>query len=260
MKTEDVVGLVITGMFVAMLVLESLVPARHYPKRTLWRVRGVLQFVAIAVIATLLPMLLPTKWVETHRLLHLESIGVLPGVLLGWLVLSFANYLWHRSTHRFDVLWRVFHQLHHAPQRLDIAGSTLFHPFDIVTYILISTVVTTLVIGLSAEASATVAIVAQFYAYFQHLNVKTPSWLGYLIQRPEAHFIHHQRDVHGYNYGDLPLWDLLFGTFKNPTHFGAGDVGFEHPHDGRYGAMLAFRDVSQMASEASKPSQQQPPR
>ena len=76
------------------------------------------------------------------------------------------------------------------------------------------------------------------------MNVKTPRILGYLIQRPEAHFVHHAREIHAYNYGDLPLWDLLFGTFKNPAGYGAGDVGFDAPADGRYGAMLAFRDVS----------------
>lgn len=103
---------------------------------------------------------------------------------------------------------------------------------------------TTLVLGLDPAAAAATAFVAQFYASFQHLNVRTPRWLGYLIQRPESHFVHHARGVHGFNYADLPLWDLLFGTFRNPARFGAGEVGFEAPADGRYGAMLAFRDVS----------------
>jgi len=76
------------------------------------------------------------------------------------------------------------------------------------------------------------------------MNVRTPRVLGYLIQRPEAHFVHHQRDVHAYNYGDFPLWDLLFGTFRNPAEFGKEDVGFADPADRRLGAMLAFRDVS----------------
>jgi sterol desaturase/sphingolipid hydroxylase (fatty acid hydroxylase superfamily) len=56
--------------------------------------------------------------------------------------------------------------------------------------------------------------------------------------------VHHAREVHAYNYGDLPVWDLLFGTFENPAAYGTGDVGFDAPADRRYGAMLAFRDVS----------------
>ena len=74
--------------------------------------------------------------------------------------------------------------------------------------------------------------------------MKTPPWLGYVIQRPEAHFVHHARGVHTYNYGDLPIWDILFGTFRNPANFGTGDTGFESPADGRYGAMLLLSEVS----------------
>jgi hypothetical protein len=71
----------------------------------------------------------------------------------------------------------------------------------------------------------------------------------------------HQRDVHAYNYGDFPLWDLLFGTFRNPAEFGKEDVGFAEPADRRLGAMLAFRDVSsavgtriQKQGDAARPS------
>ncbi|RZM77064.1 hypothetical protein C3B51_16910 [Pseudoalteromonas rubra] len=33
--------------------------------------------------------------------------------MLGFLLTSFVAYWWHRSMHKFDLLWRVFHQLHH---------------------------------------------------------------------------------------------------------------------------------------------------
>ena len=80
--------------------------------------------------------------------------------------------------------------------------------------------------------------------YFQHMNIRTPQWLGYLIQRPEAHCIHHQRDVHAFNYGDLPVWDMLFGTFRNPPAF-QGPVGFDKPATDRLGAMFGFVDVNE---------------
>ena len=51
---------------------------------------------------------------------------------------------------------------------------------------------------------------------FQHANIRTPGWLGYIIQRPEQHCVHHERGVHAFNYANLPLWDMVFGTFKNP--------------------------------------------
>lgn len=141
-------------------------------------------------------------------------------------------------------MWRTFHQLHHAPQRLDMGGAAIFHPFEIAVYVVFATVTTTLVLGLSPEAAAVTGFVAQFYSFFQHANIRTPRWLGYSIQRPEAHFVHHQREIHAFNYGDLPIWDILFGTFRNPAVVGLGDVGFAAPADGRYGSMLACRDVS----------------
>ena len=50
--------------------------------------------------------------------------------------------------------------------------------------------------------------------------------------------------MHAFNYGDLPIWDLLLGTFKNPATF-EGRCGFESPADRRLGAMLAFADVNE---------------
>ena len=52
--------------------------------------------------------------------------------------------------------------------------------------------------------------------YIQHTNVKTPRWLGYIIVRPENHMLHHAREKHHSNYSDLPIVDMLFGTFENP--------------------------------------------
>jgi hypothetical protein len=100
------------------------------------------------------------------------------------------------------------------------------------------------VLGLDPVAAALTGYIAAFYGYFQHLNIRTPQWLGYVIQRPEAHCIHHQRDVHAFNYGDLPVWDMLFGTFRNPAGF-EGEVGFDQPATKRFGAMLGFVDVNE---------------
>ncbi len=74
-------------------------------------------------------------------------------------------------------------------------------------------------------------------------KVRTPVWLGYLIQRPEAHCEYHRLGVHAYNYGDLPLWDLVF---RNPVRF-EGRRSFEAAADWHLLAMLAWRDVNASA-------------
>jgi sterol desaturase/sphingolipid hydroxylase (fatty acid hydroxylase superfamily) len=77
--------------------------------------------------------------------------------------------------------------------------------------------------------------------YIYHSNLRTPRWIGYFIQRPEYHSIHHQLDVHGFNYGDITWWDRLFGTFKDADQF-ASRCGFPENHEKNLGDMLVFHD------------------
>jgi hypothetical protein len=49
--------------------------------------------------------------------------------------------------------------------------------------------------------------------------------------------------VHRFNYADLPLIDMLFGTFRNPAGF-APETGFWPGASARVADMLLGRDVS----------------
>ncbi|HXS03818.1 MAG TPA: hypothetical protein VN731_05035, partial [Rhodanobacter sp.] len=66
---------------------------------------------------------------------------------------------------------------------------------------------------------------------------------GYIVQRPESHSWHHARGRHRNNYADVPLFDILFGTFDNPHDF-APVTGFYDGASSRIGDMLLFREVS----------------
>ena len=72
--------------------------------------------------------------------------------------------------------------------------------------------------------------------------MRTPAWLRYFIQTPELHSVHHQRDVHRFNFSDIPIWDRLFGTYEDTTAF-VDRCGFPAGAEQRLVAMLAFRDV-----------------
>ena len=63
------------------------------------------------------------------------------------------------------------------------------------------------------------------------------------MQRPESHSLHHARGVHRHNYSDLPLWDIVFGTFRNPLDF-AAETGFHPGASAQIPQMLLFRDVA----------------
>ena len=86
-----------------------------------------------------------------------------------------------------------------------------------------------------------------------HANVRTPHWLRYLIQTPELHSVHHQFDVHKYNFSDIPLWDRMFGTYKDTTEF-VERCGFPKGAEEKLIPMLAFKDVYFDASTGSVPA------
>jgi sterol desaturase/sphingolipid hydroxylase (fatty acid hydroxylase superfamily) len=240
--TEAVPLLIPIAYFVA-LAAEARWPARHFPPRRGWRWVGVAFLVLVATIGSALPLMLPLEWMAAQRWVDGTRLGVLGGTIAGWLVLSFLLFVYHRLAHAWSLLWRISHQIHHSPQRVDVSGSVLFHPFEIVMQVLMQLFVTVIVLGLDPLAAALVGVVAAFNGIFQHWNVRTPRWIGWFMQRPEAHCLHHERGVHARNYADFPLWDMLFGSFHNPGRFD-GACGFDAPADRCIAAMLAWRDVN----------------
>ncbi len=243
MQSVDIVGLLVPSTYLLMLAIEWRFPARHFPARQGWRVLGVGFLLLMGTLSTLVPLLVDPTWLKQHRWLDGRGLGIVGGMLVGYFVLSGLAYAFHRTAHTVPWLWRMTHQLHHSPQRVDISGSVLFHPIEMVVQILMQLFVTVIVLGLDPLAAALTSYMAAFYGLFQHWNVHTPQWLGYLIQRPEAHCEHHRLGVHADNYGDLPIWDLLFGTFRNPKRF-EGQCGFESPADRKLFSILALRDVN----------------
>jgi len=241
------VPLLIPITYFVALVIEARWPARRFPERRGWRWLGVAFLVLIGMVGATVPLLLPLDWMAAHRWIDGTPLGVAGGTLVGWLVLSFVTYLYHRTSHAWSPLWRISHQIHHSPQRVDVSGSVLFHPFEMVVQVLLQLLVTVIVLGLDPLAAALVGVVAAFHGVFQHWNVRTPRWLGYIVQRPESHSRHHARDLHAGNYGDLPVFDMLFGTFHNPPDFSA-EAGFYPGASARIVDMLLFRDVSKPRS------------
>ena len=252
MNAEHILLLMVPATYVTMLAIETLFPARRFPKLRWWRLLGTIASTMVLAVGIVTPLLLPVELLERHRLIDASTLGMPLGVLVGYLVVSFMSFLWHRSLHRFTILWRV-HQLHHAPRRLDIPSAFVFHPLDIFMFTAVQVVASTFVIGLDPLAAAITGYVATFYSLFQHWNVKTPRWLGWFIQRPEAHCRHHELDVHARNYSDFPLWDILFGSYSNPETF-EGRVGFAKPAP--VAKMLRLVDVHAANDEpaAEKPS------
>ena len=237
----DPASLVLFGMLAGLSLWEALAPARSLPHVPGWRVRGLLSFAAYFLVSSYLPLL----WGETlarWQLIDLSRLGTAAGTVAAVLAYEFAAYWWHRTMHRFTPLWRAFHQMHHSAERIDVTGAFWFSPLDMIGFTAVTSLSLTLV-GFSPEATVMALYAINFLAIFQHANLRTPQWLGYLVQRPESHSRHHERGVHADNYADLPLFDLLFGTFRNPPDF-APLSGFYEGASRRVVDMLCFRDVA----------------
>jgi sterol desaturase/sphingolipid hydroxylase (fatty acid hydroxylase superfamily) len=237
----DPISLAVFSIFAALMLWEGIAPARALPVVRGWKLRGLLAFAAFFFLSSYLPLL----WAEALaplQLLDLTGLGAWTGALAGVLIYEFGAYVYHRSMHASPLLWRGLHQMHHSAERLDTFGAFWFSPLDMIGWTAVSSVALTIV-GLTPQAVTVAMLAITFLGIFQHANIRTPRWLGYFIQRPESHSYHHERGVHARNYADLPLFDILFGTFHNPRDF-APATGFWDGASNEIAAMLAFRDVS----------------
>lgn len=239
---EDLLTFALLGAYLLMIALDFLTPARHFPRLRRWRLKGLAFTVVYVSLSIALPLFWDAHFAE-HRLIDATGLGIGWGAVIGLLALELGIYAWHRLMHRVGFLWRWFHQMHHSAERVDVFGAFYFSPLDMLAFTLVTSLSLVLVVGVSAGAAVIASTIATFIGFFNHSNIRTPRWLGYVIQRPENHALHHERGVHAYNYGDISLWDQIFGTFRNPTSWD-GVGGFYDGASTRIGDMLLGRDVS----------------
>lgn len=239
----DPVSLSIVAMYAALMLWEAIFPGRQLPVVKYWKLRGIGFFIFYFYLSSYLPLLW-ANYLPSAQLLDLSMLGTIGGGVVGILLYEFGVYLWHRAMHRNKYLWKMFHQLHHSAERLDTYGAFYFSPLDVVGWTVLGTICFSLLTGLAPQAITVVLLVTNFFSIFQHANIKTPVWLGYIVQRPESHTVHHAKGIHAYNYSDLPLFDIVFGTFRNPANF-EHETGFYQGASARIGEMLRFKEVDQ---------------
>ena len=237
---ETLIAILMPVTFLILLALEHSFPARPLPKVRGWLFKGFVFFVLTGTISSVLPVLTAAA-LGPLQPFHLSGLGTVGGALVGYLAADLLTYGVHRLLHNVPFLWRWAHQMHHSAERLDVAGSNYFHPFDMLILGFTSVLPVT-VLGLRPDAAALAGFIGFLVGTFAHMNVRTPVWLGYIVQRPEAHSVHHARGVHAYNYGTFMLWDIVFGTFRNPASF-VESAGFWDGASAELGPMLVGRDI-----------------
>ena len=238
----DPISLIVLGIYGSLMLWEAIFPARDLPKVKYWKIRGLLSFAFFFFLSSYLPIF----WDESlagFQIFNLTGLGTYLGALVGILFYEFGLYLWHYSIHKNDFLWRIFHQMHHSAERIDTYGAFYFSPMDMIGFTFLGSVCLVGIAGFTSEASTLILLGTVFLGVFQHSNIATPQWIGYIIQRPESHTVHHAKGIHAYNYSDLPVFDILFGTFRNPPKY-ENETGFYNGASARVRDMLFFKDVS----------------
>lgn len=225
-----VVALTVSVVALVMICIEVGRPGRAWPRVAGWWGRAALLngFQALMVFAAGVAW---DGWMFRHRPWSADALGAAGGAIVGYVVMTLIYYWWHRWRHEVSFLWRWFHQVHHSPQRIEIITSFYKHPFELIANGVLSSGILYLLVGVEPQTAAYAVLISGLAELFYHWNVNTPHWLGYIVQRPESHCVHHQQGLHWYNFSDLPLWDMMFGTFRNPRQWEAAcGLGPENEH------------------------------
>jgi sterol desaturase/sphingolipid hydroxylase (fatty acid hydroxylase superfamily) len=234
-------ALVICAATLFFLLMERALPGRQLPEAPGWYARA-----AFLNLCQLLIIMLSgiawNRWLQHWSVFHISHhVSPFAQGSLGWFVGTFVFYWWHRVRHESDVLWRVLHQVHHSPSRIEVLTAFYKHPLEITADSFLGSCLMFFLLGASTMGAAWFNVFATIGEYFYHSNLRTPPWIGYFLQRPEHHSVHHELDVHRFNYGDITWWDRLFGTFREAEEF-APQCGFPNNHEENLGRMLLFHD------------------
>lgn len=163
-----------------------------------------------------------------------HNLGLLRGLnaplwlaaTLGFLLADFSDYVFHRASHRFRVLW-LLHSVHHSDAHLDVSTSLRQHPLSYAAIMLVRVL---LVMALGAPlwslllrdacSIVTSHIHHAAVAWSPGVIAWTERYIGWLIMPPAGHWLHHdpREEYTNCNYGQLfSCWDRLFGTYVTST-------------------------------------------
>ena len=238
----DPISLILLAMYFGLMAWEALFPAQQLPKVKYWKIKGLIAFTIYFFLSSYLP-LLTDPFLSKYQFFDLTGLGNVGGGIFAIVLFEFGMYVWHRAMHKSDILWRVFHQMHHSAERMDTYGTFYFSIMDMIGFTFLGSICFALLVGVTPQAVTMMLLGTMFLGVFQHTNIKTPQWIGYIIQRPESHTVHHAKGIHKYNYSDLPIFDIIFGTFKNPKSY-EHETGFFEVASNKILEMLMFKDIN----------------
>lgn len=234
--------LMVLAVALAMIAIELIFPAWKRALDHRWLLRALL-FNTLQAATAMVGAITWDSWFSTLSVIERGTLSGVTGIVTGYLLITFVYYWWHRARHEVPVFWRFLHRVHHSPSRLEILTTFYKHPVELVLNGLLTSALLYFLLGLEPAIVTGVVLLTGLAELFYHWNIRTPRWIGWFLQRPESHRVHHARGWHTCNFSDLPVWDALFGTLDNPRN----DVelcGFVEEE--QIAALLLGRDVREV--------------
>jgi sterol desaturase/sphingolipid hydroxylase (fatty acid hydroxylase superfamily) len=160
-------------------------------------------------------------------------------IVVGFLLLDYTLYLWHRANHRAPFLWR-FHAVHHVDLDLDTTTGLRFH-FGELAMAAAFRAAQVLLLGVDRDTLRLWQQMLVVSVVFHHSNLELPAAverrLNAVFVTPRMHGIHHstRADETDSNYSSLlSCWDRLHDSLRldvPQSTVTIGVPGFSQPED-----------------------------
>lgn len=186
-------------------------------------------------------MVMMMYWLEINQVGLLYQITLpLPVMLIvGVLILDFADYLFHRVSHQVRWLW-LLHAVHHSDTAVDFSTALRTHPLHILL-ILGWKLALLAAFGIPIWVFMVREVLAVPVNLFHHGRFRLSDGLDRRLRRlivsPAMHRLHHSpRFIEtNSNYSTLfSFWDRIFGTYIEATPQGTASTGLDALNGNRW--------------------------
>jgi sterol desaturase/sphingolipid hydroxylase (fatty acid hydroxylase superfamily) len=129
-----------------------------------------------------------------------------------FLLYSLFDYWSHRLDHS-RLFWPL-HRFHHAAEDFSVLTAARTHPA--VFTAVVGTTLPGLLLGAAPEALGDLGILVITLRLLIHSRIESDlGWIGrWVIQSPRHHRLHHNLNRRPVNLALTPVWDRLFGTWR----------------------------------------------